>query len=147
MNKVAAVVVMLVLSLVTACAPAAPAPTATPQPTATPVEVRATKVEHLVGIWFDGDAYGRYEADGTSTWAESIENLDIPHLCAGGTFWFEDGIYYEEGWYCEGIWGCEAYLRIEEGRAVRLRLKVVEAPEQPCDVFGLSWDRTLVRAD
>ena len=147
MRKATVVVAMAMLSLALACAPAAPAPTPTPEPTPTPVEVMATKPEHLVGIWSDGASYGRYEADGTVTWAESIANLDIPQFRAVGRFWFEDGLFYEDSFYCEDVFGCEAYLRIEEGRAVRLRLKVIEAPDPPCDAFSLSWDRVLVRVD
>jgi hypothetical protein len=146
-KKTAIPIVMAVLTMAAACTPADPTATPTPKPTATPVEVRATKVEHLVGIWSDGDSYGRHEADGTITWAESIENLDIPHLCAGGRFWFVDGIHYEESFYCEGVFGCEAYLRIQDGRAVRLRLHAVEVPDQPCDVLSLTRDRILVRVD
>jgi hypothetical protein len=146
-KKAVAVVVMAVLGLATACAPAAPTPTRAPEPTPMPVEVLATKGEHLVGIWFDGASYGRYEADGTITWAESLANLDTGQFCQGGRFWFEDGIYYEESFYWKGAFGCEPYLRIEEGRAVRLRLHVVEVPEQRTDALGLSKDRVLWRVD
>jgi hypothetical protein len=147
-KKAAAVVVVLViLSLAVGCGTPAPTRTPTPQPTGTPVEVLATKGEHLVGIWFDGDSYGRYEADGTITWAESMANLNTGQYCQAGRFWFEDGIYYEESFYYEGAFGCEPYLRIEEGRAVRLRLHVVEVPEQPSDALGMGRDRILVRVD
>jgi hypothetical protein len=147
LNKIMAGVMAVLLILTTACAGAAPTPTRTPESAATPVEVLATKGEHLVGIWFDGASYGRYEADGSITWAESMANLGIPQYCQGGRFWFEDGTYYEESFYYEGAFGCEAYLRIEEGRAVRLRLHVVEAAEQSSDALGLGRDRILWRAD
>jgi hypothetical protein len=50
-RNTAATVLRAILSLATACAPAAPTLTRTPEPTPTPVEVRATKTEHLAGRW------------------------------------------------------------------------------------------------
>jgi hypothetical protein len=139
---------MAVLSLVASCAPAAPTPTRTPQPTATLVEVRATEPQHLAGIWFDGAAYLRFEADGTAKVAETIENLDkCPDFCMHGRYWFEDGIYYEEPPICVGIFAYEAYLRIEGGRAVRAHKTVIEVPDEPCPDLKLGTQRVLTRVD
>jgi hypothetical protein len=145
-KKAVAITVIVVLQLVAACAPAAPTPTRTPEPTATPVEVRATKPEHLAGIWFDGASYQRYEADGSLTIAESIENLDSDYIMTG-RFWFEDGKYYEEPPICLGVFAYEAYLRIEEGRAVRIRMTVIDVPDPPCPDLTLGTQRKLVRVD
>lgn len=146
MKNTAPTLLMLVLSLVAACAPAAPTPTPTPVARPAPVEVRATKPEHLAGIWFDGASYQRYEADGSLTIAESIENLDSDYIMTG-RFWFEDGKYYEEPPICLGVFAYEAYLRIEEGRAVRIRMTVIDVPDPPCPDLTLGTQRKLVRVD
>jgi hypothetical protein len=146
MKNTAPTLLMLVLSLVAACAPAAPTPTPTPVARPTPVEVRATKPEHLAGIWFDGASYGRYDADGTITIAESIENLDSDYVMTG-RFWFEDGIYYEEPPVCLSLLVYEVYLQIEEGRAVRARLTIIEEPDPPCPGYGRGTQRRLERVD
>ena len=146
MKNSAATLLMLVLSIVTACAPAAPTPTRTPEPTATPVEVRATKPEHLAGIWYDGASYQRWEADGSITIAESVENLDSDYVMTG-RFWFEDGIYYEEPPVCLSILVYEAYLQIEQGRAVRARLTIIEEPDPPCEGYRPGTQRRLMRVD
>jgi hypothetical protein len=146
-NKAAALL-MLVLTLAAACAPAAPTPTAAPEPQPTPVEVRATKPEHLAGIWFDGASYIRFEEDGTALAAETVENLGkCPDLCMHGRYWFEDGVYYEEPPICEGIFAYDAYLRIEDGRAVRARKTVIEVPEEPCPDLKIGTQRVLTRVD
>jgi hypothetical protein len=131
-KKATVVLLMLVLSLVAACAPAAPAPTRTPEPT--PVEVLATKPEHLEGIWqLGGDVgfsptwggrYYRWDADGTVWWAEDPE---VTTNLFSAQYWFEDGLYYEgESQVCIRTGSYEAYLEIQEGRAVRLRLQVID---------------------
>jgi hypothetical protein len=130
-KKATVILLMLVLSLVAACASAATTPTRTPEPTATPLEVRATKPEHLAGLWCDGASYLRYEADGTWKAAQSIKGLDNPDWIMEGRCWFEDGVCYEENPMCMGIFGYEAFLRIEEARAVRIRMTVIEVPDQP----------------
>ena len=139
MKNAAATLLMMVFSLVAACAPAAPTPT--------PVEVIATKPEDLAGIWFDGASYHRFEVDGTIKMVESIEDLDDPNYRLLGKFWFEDGIYHEQNAFCLGVYVYEIYLRIEEGRAVRIRMTVIEVPERPCSVLSLGTQRTLVRVD
>jgi hypothetical protein len=144
-KKATVVFVMLVLSLVTACAPAAPTPTLGPA-RPTPVEVLATKPEHLASLWFDGASYQRYEPDGTITVAESIENLDSDYVMTG-RFWFKDGIYYEEPPVCMSLLVYEAYLQIEEGRAVRARLTIIEEPDPPCSGYGRGTQRRLERVD
>jgi hypothetical protein len=126
-NKAIAVIALLVLILVIACAPAAPPPTRTPEPTPTPVEVLATKPEHFEGIWFGTTSYQRWDADGTIRVADSPQGLDN-ELSIIGTWWFEDGMLYEDSLGCEEIGVYRVYLRIREGRAVRLRQEVVEDP-------------------
>jgi hypothetical protein len=141
-----AVFVIAVLSLVTACAPAAPTPTRTPQPTGTPVEVLATKAEHLEGIWLDAEAqqYQQWDLDGTISGARSVEDLDKESSFVG-RFWFEEGIYHEDSpVWCVGIGAYKVYLRIEAGRAVGLRTELVE---DPCRDRSVSYRRPLVRVD
>jgi hypothetical protein len=133
-KKIAAILVMAVLHLVVACAPAAPTPTRTPKPTPTPAEVRATKAEHLAGIWrlgggegnftpTYGGRYYRWDADGTVWWAHDAE---MTTTVFSASYWFEDGLYHEgESAVCLSAGCYEAYLVIEEGRGVRLRLQVI----------------------
>jgi hypothetical protein len=145
-QKTAATLLILVLGLATACAPARPTPTRAPEPTATPVWILATEPEHLAGIWFDGAAYVRYDADGTETIAPSIENLDTDYVMTG-EFWFEDGLFYEEPPVCISLFVCEFYLLIEEGRAVRARYTIIEEPDPPCPGYRRGSQRNLVRVD
>jgi hypothetical protein len=126
---------VVVFYLVAACAPASPTPTATPQPTATPVEVEATQPEHLEGIWrlgggealFSptyGGRYYRWDLDGTVWWAEDQE---MTTTLFSAIYWFEDALYYEgQSPVCLDVGSYEAYLVIQGGRAVRLRLQVIE---------------------
>ena len=134
MKKAAAALAMLALSLVTACTAAPPTPTRAPEPTATPAEVKATKPEHLAGIWQLGGAVGfsptwggryyRWDPDGTVWWAEDAE---MSTNLFSAEYWFEDGIYCEgESQVCIRTGSYEAYLEIEAGRAVRLRLQLVD---------------------
>jgi hypothetical protein len=147
MKKTTAVVVMAVLCLLAACAPAAPTPTRTPEPTATPVDVRATEPEHLVGTWFDGASWFRFEADGTVYGGESLEQLDNPEFRFEGRFWFEDGLYHEENPICAGIYVYEAWLLIQEGRAVRARMTEIDVPDQTCPDRRLRRLWNLMRVD
>ena len=138
-KRVAVVLALAVLSLVTACAPAAPTPTLTPEPTATPVEVLATKPEHLVGIWFNPVCFGRepsgvhyqFEADGTR---RAAYFLDYLHEGSEGTgvFWFEDGVYYEEDDTCDAVGSYRVYLRIEEGHPIALRFDEIDDSDGSC---------------
>jgi hypothetical protein len=144
-KKATAVYVMLVLSLVTACGLAAP--TATPEPAATPVEVLATKPEDLAGIWFDGAWYHRFDADGTIKTVESIDHFDDPNYRLLGVFWFEDGMYYERHAFCVGNYAYDIYLRMEEGRPVRLRMTLIEEGDPPCVNGRLDSQLQLVRVD
>ena len=130
MTKTTAVLVVVVLSLVAACAPAAPTPTRAPEPTATLAEVRATKPEHLAGIWVvpwdnpDGQLYVRFEGDGIMCHTYSPQELE--ECPADGTrFWFEDGVYYEDFGQCLTIGSYRAYLEIQGGQAVGLRFEVI----------------------
>ncbi len=151
MKNTAATLLMLVLSLVTACTPAAPTSTPTPEPTATPVEVTATKPEHLAGIWVsqlsDGPAYFRFDADGTVHVGQSLEGLDDADSRLEGTFWFEDGLYHEENALCAGTYVYEASLQIQEGRAVRARMNEIEVPGMECIDRRLRRLWVLVRLD
>jgi hypothetical protein len=133
-RKATVVVMMTALSLATACGPAAPTPTRAPEPTATPAEVRATKPEHLAGIWqlggevgFSptwGGRYYRWDPDGTVWWAEDPE---MATNLFSASYWFEDGVYYEgESQVCLRTGSYEAYLEIQDGRAVRLRLRLID---------------------
>ncbi len=144
-TRVIAVFVMLVLSLVTACGPTAP--TRTPGPAATPVEVLATKPEDLAGIWFDGAWYHRFEADGAIKTVESIDDFDDPNYRLLGFFWFEDGTYYEQNAFCLGIYAYDIHLEIEKGRAVRLRMTLLEEGDPPCVNGRLDSQLNLVRVD
>jgi hypothetical protein len=145
-NKAIAVIVIVVLCAVAACTPAAPTPTPTPEPTPTEVEVLATKPEHLEGVWLDAEAqqYQRWDADGTIRGARNAEDLDKESSFVG-LFWFEEGMYYEDSpVWCEGIGVYRVYLRIEAGRAVRLRTELVE---DPCPDRRTAYRRPVVRAD
>ena len=144
-KKATAVCAMLVLSLVTACAPSPP--TRTPERAATPVEVLATKPEDLAGIWFDGAWYHRFEADGTIKTVESIDDFDDPNYRLLGSFWFEDGMYYEQNAFCVGIYAYDIYLAIEKGRAVGLRMTLIEEGDPPCVNGRLDSQLQLVRVD
>ena len=146
MNKAFTAIVFIVLYLVAACAPAAPTPTPTPEPTPTPVEVLATQPEHLEGIWIDGEAqqYQRWDADGTIRGGRSLEDLDKESSVVG-TYWFEEGMYYEESpIWCDGIGVYRVYLRIQAGRAVGLRMELVE---DPCLDRRIAYRRPVVRVD
>lgn len=134
MKKAAAALAVFALSLVTACTAAPATPTQSPEPTATLVEVKATKPEHLVGIWrlggnvgigpTYGGRYYRWGPDGTVWWAEDPE---MTTNLRSANYWFEEGVYYEgESPACLSTGSYEVYLQIEAGRAVRLRLHVVE---------------------
>jgi hypothetical protein len=151
-KRAIAVIVFVVLHLVAACAPAAPAPTRTPEPTATPVEVLATKSEHLAGLWFNPAGasgrglYYRFEAHGTVSWAYTLEDLrENPKV--EGRFWFEGGIYYEEGQICVPIGSYRVYLDIDEGRAVGLRFEEIDDSDRSC--YERSYERRVkyVRVD
>jgi hypothetical protein len=146
---------MLVLSIVTACAPAAPTATPIPEPTATPVEVLATKAEHLVGTWFnpascllrgsEGEYY-RFEADGTCKSAHTLDDLHRnPH--GWGRFWFEEGIYYEESNDCDPIGSYRVYLAIEEGRAAGFRFDEIDDSDPSCVVRSFCRRTSFVRVD
>ena len=131
--KAAAVLAMLALGLMTACAVEPATPTRAPEPTATPAEVLATKPEHLAGIWrlggnieskTFGGRYYRWDPDGTVWWAEDPE---MTTTLFSASYWFEDGVYYEgESPVCLRVGSYQVYLAIEGGRAVRLRMQVVE---------------------
>ena len=134
MKKAVAITVIILLHLVAACTPAAPAPTRTPEPTPTPVEVRATQPEHMAGIWrlggevgfgpTYGGRYYRWDPEGTVWWAEDAE---MTANLFSARYWFEDGVYYEEAsQVCIRTGSYEAYLQIQEGRAVRLRLQLID---------------------
>jgi hypothetical protein len=146
-TKATAVFVIAVLSLVTACRPAARTATPIPEPTGTPVEVLATKPEDLAGIWFDGAWYHQFEADGTIKTVESIDEFDDPNYRLLGVFWFEDGTYYEQNAFCVGIYAYDVYLQIVEGRAVRLRMTLIEEGDPPCVNARLDSQLNLVRVD
>jgi hypothetical protein len=133
-KSAAAVVMMVIVCLAASCTTAAPTPTRAPEPTATPAEVRATKPEHLEGIWrlggevafgpTYGGRYYRWDSDGTVWWADDPE---MTTNLLSAIYWFEDGVYYEgESQVCVRTGSYEAYLAIEEGRAVRLRLQLVD---------------------
>ena len=76
-----------------------------------------------------------------------MEILDDPNYRLLGTFWFEDGIYREQPVFCLGIYTYEIHLRIEEGRAVRLRMTLLEEGDPPCVNGRLDSQMTLVRVD
>jgi hypothetical protein len=94
MKNTAATLLMLVLSVVTACAPSVPTPTPTPEPTPAPVEVLATRPQHLEGIWFNPywglySGEGRYylfDADGT-IYGQTLEEVQ-EKTWPQGEFWF-----------------------------------------------------------
>jgi hypothetical protein len=137
---------VLVLSLVVACAPAAPTPTTAPEATATPSEVLATLPEHLEGLWFDGQLrhYVRFDSGGTVRAAAKPEDLDEESSYAM-TYWFEDGLFYVErrsAW--EGVGVYKAYLQIQDGRALVLRWECIKDTElERRRVYAVP----LVRAD
>jgi hypothetical protein len=119
MKNTAATLLMLVLSVVTACAPSVPTPAPTPEPTPTPAWVLATKPDHLVGIWrgkykySEGWLYERVEADGT-IWYWWEAGVGEGHGTRGPRrFWFEDGVYYAQSDICDPIGSYRAYLKIE----------------------------------
>ncbi len=91
--------------------------------------------------------YFRWEADGTAKRASTLDDLEEnPDI--DGRFWFEDGVYYVgDDPNCEGIGVYEAYLRIEGGRAVRLRMKVIEASDPSCLERRLGTQVKFVRVD
>jgi hypothetical protein len=143
---------LLASILLVACA-SQPAPTPTREPTATPVEVLATKPEHLAGLWFSPrravvgpGLYHRFEADGTIRWEYSREELE-EHPTNRGRFWFEDGVYYEEGDTCFPIGSYRAYLEIEGGRAVGLRFEEVDDSDPSCSERRLRRKDKCTRLD
>jgi hypothetical protein len=143
-RRATVVVAIAMLSVVTACTTAAPTPT--PEPTPTPVEILATKPEHLAGIWFDGQAqqYQQWDADGTIKGARDAEDLDQESSFVG-TFWFEEGVYYEDSpIWCVEMGAYKVYLRIEAGKAVGLRMELVE---DPCLDRRQAYRRRMVRVD
>ena len=150
-----AVVVILVLSLVAACAPAAPTPTRTPEPIATPIWLLVSKPAQLEGIWlwtepipFDrsfGGGYYRWDADGTVWWAN---DADMAANLFSAKFWFEDGLYYEdESPICPGIGVYKLHLAVEGGRAVRLRMQLIEERGGWCSRINRYENKTWRRVD
>jgi hypothetical protein len=138
MKNTAATLLMTVLSLVAACAPATPTPTRTPEATATPVEVLATKPEHLEGTWlirYAGPSgrlyYMRWDADGTM-WCRQDRGQMQEDYEVCGRFWFEDGVYYEDSDACFVTGSYRAYLTIEGGQAVELRFEEVDDSDLSC---------------
>jgi hypothetical protein len=85
------------------------------------------------------ELYHRFEADGTTCWKYSREELE-EHPRVRGRFWFEDGVYYEEDSTCFPIGSYRAYLEIEGGRAVGLRFEEIDDSDPSCS------DRRLRRA-
>jgi hypothetical protein len=144
MKMVTLVAVVAVLCLVVACAPPAPTPTPTLEPVPLPLWIVATEPEHLKGTWFVeaymADHYFRWDEDGT-IWLGDPPNK-------WGRFWFEEGLYYEERPDLPGIGVYEAHLQIQEGRAVRLRMEVVEdTRDYTTGVFRYPTTRPFVRSD
>jgi hypothetical protein len=153
-RRAVGVIVVVVIHFAWACAPAAPTPTRTPEPTATPAEVRATKTEHLAGIWYipaarvgESRQYFRFGADGTALRATTLEALaNNPQV--DGRFWFEDGAYHiGDDPNCEGVGVYAAYLRIREGQAVGLRMVVIEESDPSCLERRLGAEIRFVRVD
>lgn len=137
-KKAAAVVVMVVACLAASCTAAAPTPTRAPETTPTPVEVLATKAEHLEGTWlirYAGPSAAlynnRWDADGTMWCLRNRGQMQGDwEVC--GTFWFEDGIYYEDSDACFVTGSYRAYLTIEGGQAVGLRFEEVDDSDLSC---------------
>jgi hypothetical protein len=152
-KKAIAVILMVVVLHVTACAPEAPTPTPTPEPRATPVWVLATKPEHLAGIWYNpsGELWGmgpwyRFEADGTVQIGRTLEALQ-EHPFTEGRFWFEGGVYYEEGQMCVPIGSYRVHLDIEEGTAVGLRFEEIDDRDYSCSERLQSRRAKFARVD
>lgn len=128
-KKTTAALVVVLLGLVTACGPPAPTPTRAPSPLPSPVWILASEPEHLEGIWFidmyQRDHYFRWDVEGTM-WKTSDAKDNTPEIL--GRFWFEEDAYSEERTGIPGIGVYEAQLQIQGGRAVRLRMKVIEEP-------------------
>jgi hypothetical protein len=150
-KKATAVVVMVIAFLAASCTAAAPAPTQAPEATATPVEVLATKPEHLEGTWFKRDAgpsgtlyYMRWDADGTM-WLRQDRGQFQEDFQVRGRFWFEDGVYYEDSDDCFVTGSYRVYLMIEGGQAVRLRFEEVDDSDPSCgmrlEVLVGTWFR------
>jgi hypothetical protein len=135
----AAALWMLALMLVAACD--------RPAPTATPTEILATRPQDLAGVWFDGEWYHRFDADGTIRMVASMEDLDDPNYRLLGHFWFEDGTYHERNAFCLGIYVYEVHLRMDGGRAVGLRMTLIEEGDPPCVNGRLDPQMELVRVD
>jgi hypothetical protein len=125
------VIPILLLSLVAACAaPLAPTATSTPQPTATPVEIIASKVEDLVGVWksrFGGEvAYMQYRADGTFKLARTVADLESNPIVSG-TFWFEGTVFNTFDDLCdEGTY--EVRVQKQGDKPIRLVFKEIKDP-------------------
>ena len=128
------------VSVPTTPTPVPPSPTPVP-PTSTPVpptptpgtmEVVASQIEDLVGIWetnFQGKvAYMQFEADGTLKLALTLEGLENkPRL--SGTFWFEGTVFHMEESYGRGTGKYEVRVQKEGDKAVHLSFTEINDPE------------------
>jgi hypothetical protein len=142
-----AVSVIVAFSLATACAPALPTPTATPEPTATPVEVLATRPEHIAGVWSAWNGwYIRYSADGTTKYSRALGVLDtVPE--GQGEFWFEGEVFREESPDCDAVAAYEIRLDIRDGRVVRLLFRTIEEVYPACHERAERYAHPLYRVE
>ena len=121
---------LVILSLLVACGPSAPAATPTPEPAPTPVEIVAGSIEDIVGVWatYCGGStyYVQFLADGTVRIAESVERLEKAPWGTGDV-WFEGTVFHETDTICGSQAGTyEVRLVQEGGKTVALRWNVVE---------------------
>ena len=135
MKKLA--LLLFVVTLLTACQPAAtPQPTASPPteppaptPTSAPVETLASSINDLAGVWwFPKIGMIEFKVDGTSS--VSFDGA----LVDEGTYTFDNG---KVTWDSASSGTCkdkpatyEAYVARQDGKPVRLRMQVVGS--DPC---------------
>ena len=114
-------------------------PTATPMPlppTATPeiVQVIASKVEDLVGVWgvvFVGEpAYMQFKADGTYRLASTVASLGHSPLFSG-TIWFTEAGLNVKDSMCDGAGTYKAWVQRSADASTQLILSVISDPTCP----------------
>jgi hypothetical protein len=119
MKRVKLLSVLVILGVLAACGPSAPASG----------EVVADKVEDMVGIWACSATaegwYVQFRADGTLRVADKIERLEYSPWFVG-EFWFEGTVFNETDTACDDKGTYEVRLVREGGETDALSWKVIE---------------------
>ncbi len=101
-----------------------------PSPSLAPGELIASKIKDIVGIWKTQHkgavAYMRYDADGTSKLAESLDDLSKGIIIVPGTVWFEGDVLHVKDSYGQGTY--RVRVRKEGNTPARLTFIKIDDP-------------------